>query len=84
MTFVVYILQSQVTSRYYIGQTCDLERRLGEHNSENAGHTKKEQPWQLVWSQNLLSRKEAMALERKIKKRGAKRFLEDIAKGQPG
>ncbi|KKQ78844.1 MAG: hypothetical protein UT01_C0058G0001, partial [Candidatus Daviesbacteria bacterium GW2011_GWA1_38_7] len=29
---VVYILQSQVNQRYYIGSTCDLERRLIEHD----------------------------------------------------
>ena len=67
-----------------MGQTHDLEKRIAEHNGEDAGHTKKEQPWMLVWKQCVSTRSEAMILERQIKKRGAKRFLEDIGKKKPG
>ncbi len=35
--WVFYVLRSEATRRYYIGHTCDLERRLREHNS---GQTK--------------------------------------------
>jgi len=84
MEFQVYILQSLTTNRYYVGQTNNLEKRLDEHNSEMAGHTKKEQPWKLVWRKIVLTRNEAILLERKIKKRGAARFLEDLSRMQPG
>ncbi|NLA41614.1 MAG: GIY-YIG nuclease family protein [Smithella sp.] len=30
--FYVYILQSETSGRYYIGQTDSLDRRLAEHN----------------------------------------------------
>jgi putative endonuclease len=43
-----------------------------------ASHTKKEQPWIMIWTQAVETRKEAMSLEKKIKKRGAKRFLQDL------
>ncbi|MFN7654355.1 MAG: GIY-YIG nuclease family protein [Cyclobacteriaceae bacterium] len=84
MEFQVYILQSLTTNRYYVGQTNNLEKRLDEHNSEVAGHTKKEQPWKLVWHKTVSTRGEALLLERKIKKRGASRFLEDLSRSQPG
>ena len=84
MEFQVYILQSLTTNRYYVGQTNNLEKRLDEHNSEVAGHTKKEQPWRLVWHKIVFTRSEALLLERKIKKRGAARFLEDLSRSQPG
>jgi putative endonuclease len=80
MSFIVYILQSLVTHRFYVGQTYDLEKRLADHNSDLAGDTKNDQPWQVIWSQQVQTRMEAMALEKKIKKRGAKRFLEDLSR----
>ena len=84
MTYTVYILQSVTTRRFYVGQTYDLEKRLQEHNSELAGHTRKEQPWQVVWHQVVQTRSEALSLEKKIKKRGAQRFLHDLQNAQPG
>jgi putative endonuclease len=75
MPYQVYILQSEKTGRLYTGQTYDLAKRLLEHNSELAGHTRKEQPWKLIWALEVASRKEAIRLETKIKKRGAGRFL---------
>ncbi len=84
MGFTVYILQSLSTQRFYVGQTHNLSKRLEEHNSELAGHTKKEQPWKIIWSHEVDTRPEALQLEKKIKKRGAGRFLEDMGRGQPG
>lgn len=78
MQHQVYILQSEKTGRLYTGQTYDLSKRLTEHNSELAGHTRKELPWKLIWVQKVSSRKDAIQLERKIKKRGAGRFLQDL------
>ena len=75
--FYVYILQSVVLLTFYVGQTQNVEKRLREHNSEKARYTKAGQPWNVVWTQEVSSRGEAMELERKVKKRGAKRFLQD-------
>lgn len=36
MRFIVYLLQSLVTHRFYVGLTYDLEKR-GERNSELRG-----------------------------------------------
>ena len=82
MSYTVYIIQSLTTNRFYVGQTYDLTKRLTEHNGELADYTKKEQPWQLVWHQILTTRKEAMSMEKKIKKRGIKRFLLDTQNGK--
>jgi putative endonuclease len=83
MDFFVYILLSEKSGRYYTGQTHDLIKRLLEHNGEDAGHTLKEQPWKIVWYTKLPTRSDAVILERKIKKRGAKRFLDDMSNAQP-
>jgi len=79
MLFTVYILFSKSTQKYYTGSTQDLENRLLEHNNGETKSIKHGIPWEVVWRTLLPSRAEAMQLEAKIKKRGAKRFLKDIA-----
>tara|TARA_R100001143_G_scaffold12460_1_gene13682 strand:- start:19370 stop:19498 length:129 start_codon:yes stop_codon:yes gene_type:complete len=39
-------------------------------------------PWRLVWSLQISSRSEAQKLEKKIKKRGTERFLDDLKKSE--
>ncbi|MCG9973169.1 GIY-YIG nuclease family protein [Christiangramia crocea] len=73
----VYILFSEKSSRYYVGQTADIEDRLKRHNSGRVYSTKYGIPWKIVLRKEVSNRSEAMALENKIKKRGAKRFIDD-------
>jgi len=81
MRFSTYILKSETTGRYYCGSTNDIERRLKEHNDPEFSGTlttkRFKGPWKLVWKKEHSSRSEAMILERRIKKRGIKRFLEN-------
>lgn len=74
----VYIIFSESSLKYYTGQTDNLENRLGRHNSGLSLSTKSGKPWELIYQIQLSTRSEAMLLEQKIKKRGAKRYLEDI------
>ena len=78
MHYCVYILYSDSISRYYTGQCEDIVNRLSEHNSGETPSIKHGIPWRVVWSHKVPSRREALALERKIKSRGAERFLKDL------
>ena len=73
----VYILQSEKTKKYYCGQTQDLVRRLYRHNSGLEPYTKSGLPWKLVISFEVNDRAASMKLEKSIKKRGIRRYLED-------
>ena len=73
----VYILYSEKSSRYYVGQTADIDKRLERHNLGNVPSTKHGTPWKLVLQLKVSTRSEAMILEKKIKKRGAKRFIDN-------
>jgi putative endonuclease len=75
--YFVYILFSESKSKYYTGQTNDLDDRLKRHNSMHMSSTKHGVPWRLIYSAAFETRSEAVLLELKIKKRGAKRYLED-------
>ena len=73
----VYILYSEKRSRYYVGQTADIDQRLKRHNQGLVPSTKSGSPWGLVLQLEVETRSEAIVLERRIKKRGAKRFIDN-------
>ena len=75
MGFLVYILYSETADRYYVGQTNNIEKRLSTHNNGGKKYTSKGRPWVLVETYPCTDRSEAVQLERKIKKRGVKRYL---------
>ena len=52
MAFYVYILQSESTNRFYIGQTQDVEERLAYHNANYSKSLKNRGPWRLVHQEN--------------------------------
>jgi putative endonuclease len=74
--FTVYILFSYSLNKFYVGSCSNFERRFHEHNSGQSKYTRAGMPWVLVIKFDVSSRKEAMTLERKIKKRGIQRFLD--------
>jgi len=73
----IYILFSESHSKYYVGQTTDFIERFKRHNQGRVKSTKFGIPWRLVLQIAVSDRTEALKLERKIKKRGAKRFIDD-------
>ena len=77
LLYTVYILFSKTSLKYYTGQTNNLEDKLFRHNSGLSLSTKSGISWNLVYQIQFNTRSEAVQLEIKIKKRGAKRYLED-------
>ena len=75
--FTVYILFSHLLDKYYVGSCSDFERRFHQHNTGQSRYTRAGTPWILVMKIEVDSRKEAINLEHKIKKRGIQRFLEE-------
>jgi putative endonuclease len=67
MPFYVYILQSESTARYYVGQTQDIETRVAYHTANYAKSLKNRGPWQLVYQERHATRAEAVRRERQIK-----------------
>ena len=74
----VYILYSKKIERYYTGMTSQIEKRIESHNTGKSVYTKKGIPWELKWQSEGIAKKEAMELEKRIKKRGASRFISDM------
>ena len=78
MCYTVYILYSDTCKKFYTGQSDNFSNRLGEHNSGETRSIKMCIPWKWIWSIEVATRSEAMLLEKKIKSRGAARFLRDL------
>ena len=78
--FTVYILFSEKLHKYYVGYSSkNIQDRLKEHLYNHKGFTAKAKDWIIIYKLKTNSKTEALILERKIKKRGAKRYLNQIA-----
>lgn len=81
MDHFVYILKSDTSGRYYTGMSNDPEVRLKHHNLGMNASTKHGIPWKRVWVSIAMPKSAALQLEKKVKKRGAARFLTDTSEG---
>jgi putative endonuclease len=78
--FIVYIIYSNKTDKYYIGTTDDFNKRLDEHNNAvypNA-YTRNGKPWVLKKCFCCELSKEAYFMERFIKRMKSRDFIEKI------
>lgn len=78
--FYVYILYSSSKDSYYIGQTEDLQNRLNEHNSHffKGSETTKASDWVLYHSMECKTRKQAILIEKHIKRMKSRKYLEHL------
>ena len=68
--FYVYCIQSLGDeSRFYIGSTSDLRRRLEEHNADKNRSTKNHR-WKVVYYEAYMTDKAARLREQKLKQHG--------------
>ena len=73
---IVYILISKkYPTRYYIGITQGLSRRLKEHNNGDSKYSKKYAPWHLETFITLSSKHKAQELEKYLKSGSGFAFL---------
>ena len=78
MCYTVYILYSDTCKKFYTGHTDNFANRFVEHNNGETRSIKTGIPWRMIWSVKVATRSEAMMLEKKIKSRGAARFLKEL------
>jgi putative endonuclease len=74
----VYILQSSINGKFYIGSTNNIERRLLEHNSGHTKHTREQGPFNLIFQQEYPFIEMARKAEIWLKKQKSHLFLDKI------
>ena len=65
--YFVYIIKSLIVSRYYIGSTENVDRRLSDHNSGKVKSTKAYKPWEIVYLERFDIKSDALKREKQIK-----------------
>jgi putative endonuclease len=84
MAYYFYILYSEPADKYYTGFTSDLEGRIAAHNHPaNKGWTRRYNPWKLVHSEAFITKQEAMAREKQVKKLKRKDRIRMIIENKP-
>ena len=73
--YYVYVLRSVVDSRYYIGFSADLRKRVANHNAGLNQATKAGLPWELLYYEAFQNELAARRREQKLKQFG-KRWAE--------
>jgi putative endonuclease len=73
--YYVYILFSQRLNIFYKGITQNPQKRLFEHNNNLSRFTAGKGPWDLVYLEEVNSKKDALLREKSIKKLNRKSIL---------
>jgi putative endonuclease len=76
----LYILYSEKLDRFYVGETANIKARLQKHHSNyyKKSFTAKAQDWQVVLQQEVSNEKEAVFLEKFIKRMKSKKFIKKV------
>jgi len=79
MEYTVYILYSKNRNRFYVGYCQDaIENRIKKHNSNHGGFTGKIGDWELKYTENYPTKKEAIQREKQIKGWKSRSMLEKL------
>ncbi len=80
MSHFLYILYSNSTAKYYVGETHTIEERILKHNQHlySNSFTKIANDWQLVTTFECMNRADTLYLESFIKRMKSKVFIEKI------
>ena len=77
MSYFVYVLKSLKDKHFYIGMTCDLEKRIKAHNFGKVRSTKGRRPLELIYHEKFTDKTEAMKRERFLKSGQGRLFLKE-------
>ena len=78
--YYVYILRSLKNTRYYIGCTNNLTRRLHEHNSGQTKGNRYYGPFEVVYKETYAAATDARKREYYIKSQKSRIFIENLIK----
>jgi putative endonuclease len=74
--YYLYILKNEVTGRFYIGSTNDLDRRLKQHNAGSTRTTRVLKTNKLVYTETYDTVIEARNREKKLKSYKSRKYIE--------
>ena len=75
--YYVYVLQSRVDMKFYIGYTKDLIKRIKVHNNGLVSSTKNRRPLDLVYYEACINQDDAIKREKYLKTTYGKRYIKN-------
>jgi putative endonuclease len=77
--FTVYVLYSPTFDKTYTGYTSSIDIRLASHNFlAKKGYTVRFRPWELIHTENLSTKAEAIKREKELKSGKGREFIRKI------
>ncbi len=73
----IYVIQSKKDNRWYTGYASDLRKRFNDHNAGKVNSTKNREPFELIYYEACLDKRDAIARERYLKSGMGKRYLKN-------
>lgn len=80
MFYYIYILQSSKNRSLYIGYTVDLKKRLEEHNNGKSPATRPFRPYNLIFYEAFINKKDAKNRELYLKSGWGLRSIKKMLK----
>jgi putative endonuclease len=77
MMFFTYVLISERDSKFYVGFTEDLEKRIQEHQKGTVASTANRRPLRLIYYEACLNEKDALKREKYFETGFGRRFLKN-------
>ncbi len=81
--YYLYVLQSELTGRYYVGHTKDLKERVKRHDYGRSQFTRSRGPYKVVYVEKYASRSEAAKREAEIKAKKSRPYIEQLIARNP-
>jgi len=78
--YYTYVIRSISDSKYYIGYTSDLKKRIDEHNKSISKSTAYRKPFELLYYEACRNIKDAMHREKYLKTTYGHRYLKNRLK----
>jgi putative endonuclease len=75
VTYTVYILYSDSTTKIYIGYTSNLIQRIHSHNTYGRGWTKRFRPWLVIYCEYYEEKWKALQREKELKKAKGRQWI---------
>ena len=73
--YTTYIIESEVTAKWYYGHSEDIIRRLDDHNQNRNKSTSKKGPWKLIFIRSFETKVEANRFELLLKRLRNKNYM---------
>jgi putative endonuclease len=78
MIYTVYILYSEKYQKHYTGFSTNLPERIISHNELGNEWTSKYRPWKLIWAKVVVTKSEALKLEKWLKTGVGRDFIKTL------